>query len=151
MSTLDELLNEAESQIPNFETIKPSVSRVPVAWQLHHLLSVIIRVSEILAKSDPKEYKANFNLSRTVIFLMGKIPRGAGKSPKAVNKLEPISKKEIEELIVEARTLTLKHHQLDSRANFPHPIFGLLTKKQSLYFLEIHTKHHLKIIQDILK
>ena len=34
---------------------------------------------------------------------------------------------------------------------FKHFIFGMLSKKQTLRFLEMHTKHHLKIVRDILK
>ena len=39
------------------------------------------------------------------------------------------------------------HHN----AYFRHLIFGNLNKKRTIRFLQIHTAHHLKIIQDILK
>ena len=34
---------------------------------------------------------------------------------------------------------------------FDHHIFGMLNKQETLRFLEIHTNHHLKIVNDILK
>jgi len=40
---------------------------------------------------------------------------------------------------------------LDPKSNFKHPLFGRLNLKQTRFFLIIHTKHHLKIIEDILK
>ncbi|MEY4335064.1 MAG: hypothetical protein RLZZ196_3814, partial [Bacteroidota bacterium] len=33
---------------------------------------------------------------------------------------------------------------------FVHPIFGKLNKKDTFTMLDIHTKHHLLIIQDII-
>jgi hypothetical protein len=33
---------------------------------------------------------------------------------------------------------------------FTHPFFGDLTLNQTINFLEIHTKHHLEIIEDII-
>ena len=51
---------------------------------------------------------------------------------------------------------TAKNHitnlkDLPDGVYFKHPIFNMLTKKQTLRFLEMHTKHHLKIVRDILK
>ncbi len=40
---------------------------------------------------------------------------------------------------------------LPENVYFNHHVFGMLTKKQTLRFLEIHTKYHLKIVNDILK
>jgi len=34
---------------------------------------------------------------------------------------------------------------------FEHPFFGKLKLKQTINFLEIHTMHHLDIIEDIKK
>ena len=34
---------------------------------------------------------------------------------------------------------------------FTHPLFKQLNKKQTLYFLKLHTHHHLKIVKEILR
>jgi hypothetical protein len=39
----------------------------------------------------------------------------------------------------------------DKNAHFPHPYFGKLNKKSTEWFLNLHTKHHLKIMDDIYK
>ena len=40
---------------------------------------------------------------------------------------------------------------LDDHQYFTHPIFKNLNKKQTIKFLKLHTNHHIKIVNDILK
>ena len=47
-------------------------------------------------------------------------------------------------LILELKSVSNDHY-------FEHPYLGKLKKKDTIRFLEIHTNHHLKIIDDILK
>jgi hypothetical protein len=43
-----------------------------------------------------------------------------------------------------------KFSTLDKRHYFNHPVFGILNRNRSLRFLKIHTRHHLRIIRDIV-
>jgi hypothetical protein len=151
MNKLKLQLLEMESYIDSCSKLRPTVSSVPISWQLHHSLFVIIGISKVLLKSDPKEYKKDFNIRRNLILTINKIPRGKGKSPDIANKVEVIEKEEIQDLLIKANEIILKHDSLADKSFYKHHYFGVMNKYQSLKFLTIHTEHHLKIIRDILK
>jgi hypothetical protein len=148
---LNNQLNQIEQHIPFQDKKNPSVSKSTVGWQLDHALKVFNAVSEWTENSNPKDYKWKFNFWRSVLFPLNYFPRGKGKAPKYVLPPEIIK---VEDLNLQLQTA--KNHikvlkTLPKRAYFKHFIFGKLSKKQTLRFLEMHTKHHLKIVRDILK
>ena len=73
-----------------------------------------------------------------------------GKSPKYVLPPEHIEKAQLDNQLSTAKTLIPQLGGVTNKATFKHPYFGILTKRQSIRFIEVHTKHHLKIIRDIL-
>jgi len=129
----------------------PTISNVSVAWHLDHSLKVINNIYRILKNSDTALRKKRFNLIRYVFFALGYIPRGRGQSPSSVLPPEKITTEDILSQLELTRENLKEFESLDPHVNFIHPIFGLLNKKQTKRFLQIHTNHHLKIIHDILK
>lgn len=144
-------LSQIEEYIPKFEVINKSVSKVSVGWQLDHCLKVINGVIKTMANSNPKDYKRNFNLSRMILFGLNFIPRGKAKSPKVVLPPETILKQDLLKQLLKAKDLLEGIEQLQDTNHFKHLIFGTLSKKQTLRFLDLHTHHHLKIVRDILE
>ena len=130
---------------------REQVSKVPIAWHLDHSLKVINKIHGVLKNSDPTVYEKRFSFSRAFIFLFGYIPRGRAKSPASVLPSYDIKTEEILSQLEEARLNFRELETLDRNANFVHPIFGHLNTKQTKRFLEVHTKHHLKIVSDILR
>jgi hypothetical protein len=151
MEQLQKLINQLELSIPDFEKTNPAVSQSTIGWQIDHSLLVINGVIAELKNSNPENYKWRFNKWRFIIQIKNTIPRGKVRVPKAV---KPIDVATIEELrfkldlakknIAEMATLTAKSY-------FTHPFFGDLNLKSTIWFLKLHTKHHLKIIEDINK
>lgn len=137
--------------IKNMEKKNTSISKASVGWHLDHSLKVINGVLGVLQKSNPLEYKRNFNFIRAVVFLRGKFPRGKTKSPKRVLPPEIIVKKDIENQLQLAEDNLKIIPKLHDLQHFTHPIFKQLNKKQTLQFLKLHTQHHIKIIEDMLK
>lgn len=148
---LNNLLSDIEKSIPFKNEKKLSVSNATVGWQLDHALKVINSVCSTLTKTDPKNYKRNFNITRMILFSLCYIPRGKAKSPKTVLPPSNISEVDLLTQLQEAKNHINNIHNIHEKAYFKHFIFGMLSKQKTMRFLEMHTKHHLKIVKDILK
>ena len=149
MSNLKTLVNQLESYIANYEKVNPAVSQSSIGWHIDHSLMVINGIIDELKKSNPKQFKWRLNWNRIFIQSINKIPRGKAKAPKVVQPLESataallISKLEI------AKNNVVDLESLHANSYFTHPYFGDLNLKKTLWFLNLHTNHHLKIIKDI--
>ncbi|WP_242117316.1 DUF1569 domain-containing protein [Aestuariivivens sediminicola] len=148
--TLNQLLTTIEAYIPLKDEKATSVSKATVGWQLDHSLKVFNAVSHSIANSDPKAYRRQFNFWRTVLFPICYIPRGRARAPKFVLPPEVITSGDLKDQITMAKRHIEILKSLPKRAYFKHFVFGMLSKHQTLRFLEMHTKHHLKIVKDIL-
>ncbi|MCB0461299.1 MAG: DUF1569 domain-containing protein [Flavobacteriaceae bacterium] len=144
-------VKKLESYLPVRDKRNESVSTSDVAWQIDHSLKVINLVSETLLKSNPEDYKSNFNKWRLLLFTIGYLPRGRVKAPKFVRPPEIISTEDLNTQTQLAYQNILKLKSAPKHAYFKHFIFGVLHKKGTVRFLQLHTNHHLKIIRDILK
>jgi hypothetical protein len=149
--TVEKIISELVQNLKHHEKITPSVSAKSVAWQINHILKVIIISCKAIKKSDPADYKWKFSKMKSVVFLTGTIPRGIAKAPKIVMPEENTSLVELEVQIIEAKQQIEAIQDLPKKANLKHPYFGFLDLKESKRFLEIHSYHHLKIIKDIVK
>ena len=148
---LKQLLSRIENNIANKDFKNEQVSTSTIGWQLDHSLKVITRVSEATIHSNPDTYKYEFKPIRTVLLTLGAFPRGKAKAPKIVLPPEDITTEDLQHQLKNAHESLKILVSLPKTSHFKHPLFGMLTKKQTIRFLEIHTKHHLKIIRDILK
>lgn len=126
------------------------VSASTVGWQIDHSFKVINGVLGLL-NNAPTDKKTKLTLLGRFCLLTGYIPRGKGKAPKQVLPPEHITKSDLDSQLDSARKAIKKVPNINKKATFKHPFFGVLSKKQTLCFLETHTRHHLKIIRDILK
>ncbi len=140
---------ELEKYIEHHCEINLKVSSAPVGWHIEHSLMVVSGITYHILKSNPKDYKWQFSLSKTIIFLTRKIPRGKSKAPSLVNPKE-YSLDAIQDILIKGKASAEKYHSMDKDQFFLHPNFGNLKSKDALKLLEIHTEHHLSIIQDIL-
>ena len=148
---LEPLLADIENAIQFRDQKDLAVSKVDVAWQLDHMLKVINRITDTLERSNPDAYSSSINAARTMSLTAGYIPRGRAQSPDVVRPPEIIITEDIYAQLEDARANINTLIALDKNANFEHPYFGQLNKGQAVRFLEVHTKHHLKIVDDILK
>jgi len=127
------------------------VSIADVGWHLYHILKTLKVICEQMAMSQSLDYKWKFNFIREMIQLTGRMPRGRGKSPKAVKPPSQFTQEDIELLLIEAKNVWDEAQQLQSDQFFIHPLFGKYNKKAAMRFIIIHSNHHLRIITDILR
>jgi hypothetical protein len=150
MNKLLALIETLESKIQYFDKRNTAISKSPVGWHIQHTLLTTRRIIKAIESSNPKSYEWKFNLTRNFVLTFNKIPRGKGKAPNSVIPNETLVPSE---LLIEIQELKAKINVLDtlhSNHYFDHPYFGHLNLKATRKFLEIHTKHHIAIIDDIL-
>jgi len=150
-STMQKHFDKIESLIPKRDSLNIKVSKSDVAWHLDHMLKVVNKIYDSLAVSDPSKYKYQVSLSRPFVFLWGDFPRGIAKSPKVVLPPDDIKTEDIHAQLNEARLKMEQFDDLPKKSFFYHFAFKNLNRRRTKRFLEVHTKHHLKIIRDILK
>ncbi|MCC1484298.1 DUF1569 domain-containing protein [Winogradskyella immobilis] len=148
---LSKYLDKIESVIPKHEEKNLNVSKSTVGWQIDHSLKVINNVTKALEDSDPNLYENDFSFTGKVFLTLGYFPRGKGKAPKHVKPPEVILKEDIISQLEAAKSNIEMIANLNEDSFFKHPLFGNINTKRIYRFLEVHTKHHLKIVNDILK
>ena len=151
MENLPTLLNQLESKIPYRNKNKLTISQASVGWHIEHSLLVITEVIQALQNSIPGNYKPAFSWKRIFIYSIGKIPRGKAKAPKFVLPEGEVNLERIKSNFAVAKIKIVELSELNKKSFFKHPYFGNLNLKQSRKLLNIHTKHHLKIIEDIIQ
>jgi hypothetical protein len=144
-------LESLENHIENYAVSNPKTSNANVGWHIDHSLKVINKVVASLQSSDPKLYANNFSFLGKVFFTLGFFPRGKAKAPKHVKPPEVILKEDLISQTELAKDNINTITELDKNAFFKHPIFGNVNTTRVTRFLILHTNHHLKIINDILK
>lgn len=149
--THKEYIHVIKKYIPYAEKHNSAVSKSNVAWQLDHSLKVINAIALSLKKSNPENYKPKFSIQKHFIIFFGFIPRGKARAPKEVNYSNEISIESLHKQVEQAENLIKEVEKLPASSFFHHPLFGDLDLKTSLKFMGIHTKHHIKIVKDILK
>lgn len=131
----------------------PGVSGWSVSEHLDHTLKVLASILRGMMHPD-KPPTRPFSFIGKVILLTGYIPRGRGKSPATLRgeraTVEQLLQRigEVETLLTEMRAGTRPHA---SALLVRHPLFGGMTWAQSARFAGVHTNHHLKIVNEILR
>lgn len=146
IQTLDSL----QTYIDKKSFTNESISTGSVGWHIQHSLLVVQKITETILASDPLVYKWSFNLKRAYFFLKKGFPRGRANAPDIVIPTSDLTSDELNDSVIKTKLVLAKLQHAKPNQYFTHPFFGKLNKKSSIIFFDIHTKHHLKIIQDII-
>jgi hypothetical protein len=151
MKRLYALVNELEASIPHMEKLNTAVSHAPVGWHIQHSILVALQIIQAVENSNPADYQSKFNLKRFLIYTLNKIPRGRAKAPERVMPKEAFKTDELKKDIQLLKSRLDVLNTLEHSKFFIHHMFGHLNLKATIKMLKIHTKHHLDIINDIIK
>jgi hypothetical protein len=149
MRSLYSLLDEIHSFIIHKDKIQPAVSSVSVGWHLEHILLVIVKTVEAVSKSNPNNYQRNFNFIRLILFTINRFPRGKGKAPAVVQPSLTVQS-DLNALFDDAKNALEILKKTHPNQYYKHPVFGILNKKNTYIMTDIHIRHHLSIIRDIV-
>ena len=151
MEKLLKLIKQLEKNIPNYAKQQKAISAANVGWHIDHSLLVFVRIITAMETSDPALYKSSFNLKKLLVYTFNKIPRGKAKAPKIVQPTGDITTDKLLANVDAAFKKIKALNNLQRHHHFDHPYFGKLNLKETNKFLAIHTNHHLKIINDIMR
>lgn len=151
MKKLLALVNQLEVYISSHEKVNPAFSSATIGWQIDHSLLTIDMIIGALQKSNPDKFIAAFNFAKFRVFLFRKIPRGRAKAPKIVMPNNTFDIVSLQNHIAATKEKIELLKNIPSNHFFTHPYFGDLKLKDAITFLEIHTQHHLSIIEDVMK
>jgi hypothetical protein len=152
MDRIIKLLEQIEAYSAFSHRVNPKVSQASVGWHLEHVTLVISSVVVALGASQPEHYRPKkFSLVKLWILNTGILPRGKVKSPKSVQPKEQPTEQSVSTLVAKTKQKIQAASPFQPTQFFSHPLFGDLRLNQAIRFLEVHTRHHLNIIKDILK
>ncbi|HYD22030.1 MAG TPA: DUF1569 domain-containing protein [Flavipsychrobacter sp.] len=151
MNVLHALINELESHIPDYEQSNTAVSAGTVGWHISHSVLTLQVIIDAIVNSNPGAYKWTFNWKRSLVYTINRIPREKAKAPKLVQPKSDLQKEVLVSQVKQVKERLKALEALSPNHYFNHPYFGQLNLKPSKRFLELHTKHHLKIIKDIVQ
>lgn len=151
MDKIENQLQKIESLLSKIDVTNDSVSKASVGWHLEHLLLILNSSLKGLTLTDPKDYKPHSSLKKFVFLNFGLIPRGKIRAPKQFFPLEIPTQDSILKLINLAKERLEAIKNLPEKSFITHPFLGDFDRKTTLRFLWLHSNHHLKIVDDILR
>ena len=149
MRDLKKPLSELQRYVAHAYRVNKGVSAVNVGWHIEHSILVMTKSVSALCKSDPADYKWQFNHLRTLVFLLNRFPRGKGKAPDEVMPKQAVGT-DFNALFEKGEAALTKLDSADPRQFFVHSLLGKLDRRNTAILLDIHTRHHLRIIRDIV-
>jgi hypothetical protein len=144
-------LDSLRSHVDDAPVRALNVSGWSVGQHLHHCGLAMVGICEELAASTPPMPCVPFSVPRLMVLGTGRIPRGRAKAPESVlPEAEP-------GVAMVREILDRSQHGLDNAAGladtawFNHPFLGPMSRRTTLRFIAIHNRHHLRLIQSIIK
>ncbi len=149
-NSLESLVDDVATYIPGYTFSNDQISKADIGWHIEHILLTINGVISSLAQSNPANFSSQFSLLKNIVLLTNRIPRGKGRVPKVVKPQVAYTEDSLEQHIMATKEKISQLELISEDHFFEHPYFGNMKKRPTVHFLEIHTKHHINIIREIV-
>ncbi len=150
MQKLESLVNTLENKIEHLAILNPEISKGSIGWHIEHVLLTINAIIKSIGHSNPTGYKRKFSLAKIYVLTFKRIPVGRIQAPASVRPLDNFTNESLQHHFKISYNSIRELDHLEKNNFFTHPFFGHLNLKSSKKFLQVHTKHHLNIIDKIL-
>ncbi|MDX1565108.1 MAG: DUF1569 domain-containing protein [Phycisphaeraceae bacterium] len=147
---MNETWKSLRAAIDHADRCVESVSMWTVGHHIEHCALAAERMVAAVAESTPPP-KGRRTAVGLMVLKMGKIPRGRGKAPEPSVPQGALSEAELSTCLDRAEAAIEKAAGLDPNQWFRHFAFGTLKRDQAMKLIDIHNRHHLKIIEDIVE
>lgn len=145
-------LDELQSWLDKPDRHAAAVSSWSIHKQVEHTALVarqILELVEGLEAGTAGEPTGRLRWPAHLVLTLGWIPRGKGVAPPSVLPGDAPDAAAIRGILEAARSRLCTRRPPSGGNRAAHPHFGGMTARQWARFLDIHTRHHLKIIRDI--
>ena len=140
------MLRQSAGAAAEYATV---VSRWSVGMHVHHCALAMIGMCNSVLESSPPPPPAGFSSARAFVFITGRIPRGRAKAPEAAIPRPDVEPADLRALLARSEELIGQVDKADSKQWWRHFALGVMDRDQTLRFVGIHNRHHLRIIADI--
>ncbi len=144
------VMDRVRAFLERAQSAAPGVSAWSVGQHIEHSSKAVIYITGALRESQPPAPPAKWSLIRWIVLTTGYIPRGRAKAPAAVTPDGQPSEADLLALLARMEEGVAATRQLDPGAWFAHFALGIFRRDQALRFIDVHTRHHLKIMRDIV-
>lgn len=145
----DNGLAQLRAAVADASLQRPDVSKWSIGMHVHHCALGMIGICEAVLASSPPPPPSRFSAPRAFIFATGRIPRGRGKAPEAAHPSPEIRPDELHTLLDRSDELIARVREAEPRQWWQHFAFGAMDRDETLRFIGIHNRHHLRIVADI--
>jgi|CXWL01.1.fsa_nt_gi hypothetical protein len=149
LEQIDEFLAIARDESP-WTTAPTPFSAWPPLTHAEHMARAGLGSVGQLDKAIERDGGPGIHFLGRLVLLLGWLPRGLGQAPPSTTPRQ-VDRTEVaamfEDLRVRVESLDLERIAR-ARGRAHHPAFGGLTARQWFRFLDIHHRHHLRIVHD---
>ena len=150
LRTLPDQFERMASLVSSASKRNPAVSAWSVGDQIEHICMAAGGFAVVLITGRGPSFAGEHRDQRKRVLVDGIIPRGVIKVPAAGEPQTGLSSDELGTMLKKTLSRLQKAASVPAEKTADHPLLGTLTRDEMLRFTEVHTAHHLEIIDEIL-